>query len=687
MTPQRISKSDDATQLSPKRIVAIGSFEGLEQECDFDNLEWSGDVEEQSDLDIDENDEDEEYVELEGTSDLHVPQKQNKGRLIIGQIAKSVKSGTVTTGIQVMKHSKKAGKVLVGPISRARPKKPPATEPKSRKVKPPSQSNRRKEKDHHLVLSRTLKQMEKRKQKSKVWLSEPPRVLAGQLSPPDQSCRTASHVLSRMSPSASNGTQQFASILAEQIADQSDMDRSFLQGGAAQLGVVCLEPEKELLFNCVAARCLWDSHWREEWLGVYQNTLVFFAPLTKKASLQLYPIDVQKVRVLGGSSEYSPLPGYPVAVIETAWQCYYAAFPNKVARDTFIEKVSRIIVPTLDVDEMGRASDTPIREKDLWKARFWQGFHDSAESALSGGKQKWAKVTSGSKMLDRSVLNGRRFGFDTDLISLPDDDLDTGITRIDAFVGNLLSMALSFTSTSLEKNPSAFVNFLDMTCQLRSLPLQHLDLSKPQAFCIFVNIYHCLLQHSLVVTVNGPLFKSSVGHYMRTTCYEIGGDVFSLAELHHCVIRGKTSRPTLSKYPYLEPPRKSNSYRFYALDFHDPRVNFLMNTGDTSCPISIPVLQTETLDDQLNTATTAFIQKEVDIDKAKGTVVLPKICDVYRYEFGNGDNSSCLNFCLKFLDEEDQRAVRELKENIKFQPCSEQYHLYLKPIEALPVIS
>ena len=60
-------------------------------------MEWSGDVEEQSDLDIDENEEDEEYVELEGTCDLHVPQKQNKGRLIIGQIAKSVKSGTVTT--------------------------------------------------------------------------------------------------------------------------------------------------------------------------------------------------------------------------------------------------------------------------------------------------------------------------------------------------------------------------------------------------------------------------------------------------------------------------------------------------------------------------------------------------------------------------------------------------------------
>lgn len=29
-----------------------------------------------------------------------------------------------------------------------------------------------------------------------------------------------------------------------------------------------------------------------------------------------------------------------------------------------------------------------LDEKDLWKARFWQGFQSSAESSLSGGKGK-----------------------------------------------------------------------------------------------------------------------------------------------------------------------------------------------------------------------------------------------------------------------------------------------------------
>jgi len=675
-------KTDDLVQLLPRRIFSHGSFEG-ERESDFENLEWEGDAGEQTDHENDDHD-DEDDVEFEET-----PQKQNKRRLIIGQIAKSVKSGTVTTGMQVMKQSKKAGKALVGPISRARPKNPPATEPKSRKVKTSGRLNRRREKDHHIVLSRTMKKIGNKTKESKVWLSDPPRVLAGQLSAPDQSCRMASHVLSRMSPSASNRHDQFARYLAEQIADKSDLDKSFLQGSAAQLGVVCSLPDKELIFDCLAARCLWDSHWREEWVGIYKDYVAFFAPLTNRPSLQLSAIDIKNVRLLGTKKEYSPLAGYPIAVIETAWQCYYAAFPSKDERDEFIDKLNGLIIPNLDLDDTNRAFDASIREKVLWKARFWQGFNDSAESTLSRGKRKWAKIPSGNKMLDRSILNGRRFGFDVDPISLIGDDLDATITHIDKFANNLLAMALSITTTSLQNNPGKFVEFLDMTSQLRSLPLQHLDLSRPEAFCIFVNIYHCLLQHSLVVTVSGPLFKKSVGHFMRTTCYEIGGDVFSLAELQHCVIRGKMTRPTLTKYPYLEAPRKSNAYHFYALDYMDPRVNFVLNTGDVSCPITIPVLQKATLEEQLNAATTTFIQKETDVDKAKGSVLLPKICDVYKYDFGNGDTTCALHFCLKYLDEEDQRALMELKESpmlhVKFQPCSEQYHLYLKPVQAVPL--
>lgn len=34
-----------------------------------------------------------------------------------------------------------------------------------------------------------------------------------------------------------------------------------------------------------------------------------------------------------------------------------------------------------------------------------------------------------------------------------------------------------------------------------------------------------------------------VASYFTTLCYEVGGDVLSMADLEHCVLRAKTSQP------------------------------------------------------------------------------------------------------------------------------------------------
>ena len=90
-------------------------------------------------------------------------------------------------------------------------------------------------------------------------------------------------------------------------------------------------------------------------------------------------------------------------------------------------------------------------------------------------------------------------------------------------------MALSLSPTSSLEN---LVVFLDTTSCLRSINLPDMDLGGETAVCFFVNIYHSLLQHALLLL--GPPTKSSVTHFMRCVCYEIGNDVFSLAELE-CV--------------------------------------------------------------------------------------------------------------------------------------------------------
>ena len=172
---------------------------------------------------------------------------------------------------------------------------------------------------------------------------------------------------------------------------------------------------------------------------------------------------------------------------------------------------------------------------------------------------------------------------------------------------------------------------------------------------------------------------------MRCTCYEIGGDVFSLAELNCCVIRGGLSRPISPKNPYVDVPKKSNAYRFYALDRVDTRINFVLNTGDFSCPQTIPVLTPDRLQSQLDAAAALFVRSQLTVDVSKRVITIPKICDVYRHDFGNGDHTVAIMFCVTFLNGNDREDVMRLLQNesqgplyMKYQPTSEQYYSCLK---------
>lgn len=97
--------------------------------------------------------------------------------------------------------------------------------------------------------------------------------------------------------------------------------------------------------------------------------------------------------------------------------------------------------------------------------------------------------------------------FDIDPLSSEEGSDGGDMRRIAKFVEDLLSKSLTFSLDCLEKDPRSFVQFLDSTSQLRSFSLGDIDLSSEEAFCIFVNLYHCLLQHALLLSVNGPPHK------------------------------------------------------------------------------------------------------------------------------------------------------------------------------------
>ncbi|CAJ1944567.1 unnamed protein product [Cylindrotheca closterium] len=600
-----------------------------------------------------------------GTGKLAVKSAVGTGKLAVGTgkfAAKTVYGTTkaaVGTGKYVAKGTlsagKMAGQAVIAPITK---RKPPKSEPKAKKLQGAKA---------RLELSKkTMKKIEKiEKQKNLSFL-------AGELCAPEQSCRIASRVLSRMScvPYKSSEWKKFNDVLVSQVAHEAEQDRWFLEGTAVQLGVAP-EPENKirgkLMHESLGARCLWESHWREEWLGIYDTCVSIYAPSTKSPCLEIALIDIRKVRPLDAGT-VSPLPGFHLLVLETAWICHYVAFRDEDSRDTF----GNVLQEAADKQTKSAEETASL----LRNARFWQGFQTLSNSSLSTSAGKWAKVSCGSKALkERSVLNGRRMAFDINL-----DGLSSGADGI-AFVENILSKSLSFDLRLLEEEPDSFVEFLDLTSRLRLIPLDEIDLSSKHAFCLFANIYHCLLQHAMLLSMNGPLDKKNMNDFMRTSCYEIGNDVFSLAELYCCVIRGKMSRPGNLKPPYPDVSKKSNTFRHYALDFKDPRINFILSTGDSSCPRSIPVLKPHDIEQQLTLASSIFLRKEVYVDARTNTVILPKICEVYKNDFG-GDSTSCLRFCLEEVDEETAATIRTMmlagSVSIRFQHATDNYHSSLQ---------
>jgi hypothetical protein len=205
--------------------------------------------------------------------------------------------------------------------------------------------------------------------------------------------------------------------------------------------------------------------------------------------------DIQRVRRI--DEGVHPLPGYPLLSIETSWKCHYLAFKSNDVRQKFLDIINKAIM----------ADSEDMNTRDEWKARMWQSVQSAADS--SGEITKWAPIISFKKHKQRIILNSRRIPFDCDDFTFQKNEKHLYQLNLCSFVENLLEKALSFSLENLMNNPKDFVRFLDETSRLRTFPLNSIDKSGTSGFCIFVNLYHCLLQHALLLATGGPPTKVS----------------------------------------------------------------------------------------------------------------------------------------------------------------------------------
>jgi len=428
---------------------------------------------------------------LSGTS-ISKRKKGIKHAVVLGKVAKTLKSSTVVTGKHVIKHSKNIGKGTVNagraagrklPVSSVVHSKPP------KKHEPTGRVNRKKSESHVKALVKAMKRFDGPSS-------------SGQLLTPDKYVRKVSHLLSEISSLASLPSVRTIEAITTLVNTNSQSDLAFLRGGSAELGVVPLETI-DVDFDCefVVARSIWEGRWREEVCALYSKGghLSFYAPLTKKPSLVVSFDEIISVRKCDPDPEANPLPGLNILAVDTAWRCHYLAFLEATGLESFSSKLRSSLFHRKELTQQN-------------KAREWETFQLSLESALTGTiGPKWASVSTGRKShlkKQRRVLNGRRMSFD--LKPVPDSTGGNITSGIALYVANLLEMALVFSPDTLDATEASFIEFLDEASRLRSLPLHEIDFTSRDALCIFVNLYHCLLQHSLLIAVDGLPDKVSV---------------------------------------------------------------------------------------------------------------------------------------------------------------------------------
>ena len=95
----------------------------------------------------------------------------------------------------------------------------------------------------------------------------------------------------------------------------------------------------------------------------------------------------------------------------------------------------------------------------------------------------------------------------------------------------------------------------------------------------------------------------------------------------------------------------------------------------------MPVLRADEVEQQLNDAAAVFLKKQLHVDTSRRLVVLPKVCEVYKNDFGS-DSLSCLKFCMGGLDEGTASTIRVMMMDesglaIRYQHTAEQYHSHL----------
>jgi hypothetical protein len=195
-----------------------------------------------------------------------------------------------------------------------------------------------------------------------------------------------------------------------------------------------------------------------------------------------------------------------------------------------------------------------------------------------------------------------------------------------------------------------------------------------------------MISHAFLV-LGPPDSSLSWISYFNNMAYQVDDDIFSLAELEHCIIRAKMSYPSQFLSRFVLPKSRYTM----ALTRADYRINFALNSGSLSNPPEIIIYRPDKLQEQLDQASRMGLQCATLARRGStrgANLNLPRICQWFAEDFGGSE--MLLKKIERFLSDQVRTVLRECCWNARkrvFDSCHIRYLPYSFECRPLSLLS
>jgi len=383
------------------------------------------------------------------------------------------------------------------------------------------------------------------------------------------------------------------------------------------------------------ARARSEYHWVEEWAVLTSHHLSFFHPDQRKAQYSIPLLEIKDVRK-AEDYEAPCFPNFYFLIVETLGRTTYLIMKSENLVEKWMEFVNIGIQYNLNNNVSNRF------------------LHDTSEEYLHKSSM-W-------KCKNRRILNCRKFVF---------DPLERNVAATKSPCEQIEEI-LEKIPKMKDDSDEEMMRFLDSVSNLKQVDVSTLDEEDRTVFCL--NLYHVMIMHAMIV-LSPPSSSFKFSSFFNTVAYQCSDDIFSIAELEHCIIRNNMNAPShfISKF-FI--PKSTYSFPLKKIDY---RLNFAMNCGSKSLPQHIIIFKRSTLNEQLDFAMRFFLEETIEVRVKKSlelVLEIPKLCDWYMEDFGCKKTTDLVQVLRPFLredlqqilDETGQLGSRELL--IRFSPFS-----------------